>query len=232
MTRDEWGGDSGPHRPLFGPARPVESLAPGRGFPLPLFRDPEASDIKRSGELQRLVNDALWALNWLDGRQSCRARRRRAVDDAVSRMHAQVIARAQGASSRWITRRDKALGSSEAPCASSEAALQRLLKGRGVYEGAGSQNNLAPCCLPRISLPDSLETAPNLVSRVPPDVLPFLQGEQERMLRSSAERQTIVENGDLIKPYMDPLLRQNRRTLVRLVKKLLRVGGFSGSPGG
>ena len=141
-------------------------------------------------------------------------------------MHGQVIARAYELSSGWISRRKAVHEDSEAPCQHSEAALHRLLKGRGCYDGATAPNNLAPCCLPRISLPESLESAPDLIERVPPDALPFLQGDHERMLRSEADREAIANSGSLVTPYLDPMLRRNRRVLVRLVKRLLRIKLF------
>ena len=205
--------------PFHGLAEPVESSARGRFFPLPVFRIPERGDSGRCGEACRLVSDAIWAPNWSDGRLANRAQQRRAVPEAVSRMHAQVIARPYGLSNAWIDRRRAVADDSEAPCKHSEAAFHWLLKGRGCYDGTTAPNNLAPCCLPRISLPTSWDTAPNLVERVPPDVLPFLQGDHERMLRSKADRQSIVDAGDLTKPYIDPVLRRNRRVLIRFVKR-------------
>ena len=90
---------------------------------------------------------------------------------------------------------------------------------------AKQANNLAPCSLPRISLPDDVWAAPDLVDRVPPDALPFLQGDQERMLRSQTERDSIAPS-DRVKPYIDPVSKRNRRVLLRLVKRLIKIGLF------
>ena len=162
------------------------------------------------------------ALNWLSGSRTVRASERRAHEEPQA---SQVAARALDLSAAWVSRRSENSEDADAPCCTSEAALHRLLKGRDVYDGGAGPNSLAPCSLPRISLPTDVWSAPNLVDRVPPDVLPFLLGYQERMLRTQTERDMIAPS-DRVKPYIDPVLRRNRRVLLRLVKRLIKIGLF------
>ena len=100
-----------------------------------------------------------------------------------------------------------------------EAALRELLQGRGEYQLAGN-NSLASFKSSLVSLPDSLEGCPNISQQLVGAEAQYLKC-PERMLRSLVELRDFPEAPE---PYMDPILRFNRRAYLSFGRRLHKLG--------
>ena len=110
------------------------------------------------------------------------------------------------------------------PCA--DEALRELLRGRSTYDVEdGSSSTMVPFNARLLSLPAKSEVAqsPEVQAVAPADVLFWMEGSQERMLRDPADRLRLErERG--ITVYSDPSLMGNRRNYERFVQKLQSLG--------
>ena len=93
-----------------------------------------------------------------------------------------------------------------------EAALMALLQGRSEY-GSELPTTLAVCDLERISLPHTLQGAPEAVSLLDEKARRYLQ-DPEQMLRP------VQEVSEEFVPYWDPQLRSHQRTYKKFIQKL------------
>ena len=100
----------------------------------------------------------------------------------------------------------------------------RWLRGRGVYEVCSSGVDLAPYRSNLVSLPASLDGSPKLTDLLPPEVRDFLDGEHELTRRTREETNALVEDGGVLKLYMDSVLRHNKKRYLTFLRQLLSRG--------
>ena len=105
------------------------------------------------------------------------------------------------------------------PVPAPKPALSTLLQGRDDYSMPSAPVALAPFSLELISLPDSLEGAPNAADLLGEDDRRFLE-EQERMVDPHPDMNNVSE------PYWDPCLKSGKLKYLSLVRKLHRIGYF------
>ncbi len=160
----------------------------------------------RKVQTQAKVVEAVEALNWMA--------KQREEFDAYSfhpdEMQQQVLCRIEGLSTSASD-----LGTLDS-IPSPEAALRELLRGRSDY-GLDQPTALATCCLERISLPKSLDGAPQALDLLEGKARRYLQC-PEQMLREGFDSEVPF------KPYWDPKLRRNQRMYHSFIKKLHNAG--------
>ena len=103
------------------------------------------------------------------------------------------------------------------PSLQPEAALRELLHGREEYDASSVPISLARFDIERISLPSSLDGVPDVMDIIPEEARQFLKS-PEQMVRED------TSNIDLVTPYWDPLLKNNRGCYKALMKKLHDIG--------
>ena len=81
--------------------------------------------------------------------------------------------------------------------------------------------DLAPYSSNMVSLPACLDGSPKLTDLLPPEVRDFLDGEHELVQRTREETNTLVEDGGVVKPYMDSVLRHNKKRYLTFLRQLL-----------
>ena len=151
------------------------------------------------------VREAVQALNWMNGfspTSEFNCEPDPMQKQVLERMvHLSRVAAYDGAGPTWKP----------------EAALQELLRGKTEYESPGLPISLARFDIERISLPETLEDVPDVLDILPEEARHFLKS-PEHMLRS----EPVVD--ELITPYWDPLLKNNKSCYKALIKKLHSIG--------
>ena len=226
-------GSAGGLEPPGPPAAPSEKgaamLQPGKPakysrherelFPLPVFACPvDKTGVSRSVKQRRdrihkiaeNCNEAIRGLNWLAG---CFDHEELVLDvDPCSEMQRQVLMRVDG-----LVRDQKPSGILDKP----EAALRSLLKGGTPYDMGVSSETLAPYQADLVSIPHDVHGCPLLEEVLPVHDRRFLE-ERELMLRSKS-----VSLEQQQQPYWDPVLKHNRHSYHKLVRRLDSIGYFT-----
>ena len=152
-------------------------------FPVLLFRGKQDGLRRRlrtqEQHARRLADEALGSLNWLAGSTSSPvdAPHAAAMGPETTEMQAWVRARAleAGRVATSVFSGGEAAGAPR----SDEEALQKLLRGHGRYDTAGSAagvaNNLAPFNLQLVSLPSDVKDAPLITELLDPIDAPILK---------------------------------------------------------
>ena len=70
---------------------------------------------------------------------------------------------------------------------------------------------------------EDLASAPHVEEVAPPDVLTFLEGNQQRMRRFCEEVENLRKESP-VRPYVDPRLSRNQKAYARLIKRMSSVG--------
>ena len=96
-----------------------------------------------------------------------------------------------------------------------EAALLALLKGRGECQAPAEPVTLAPFCLERVSLPESLSGVPPAGANLPEHARRFLD-RPELMLKEDPPIESFT-------PYWDPCLLHSKRHYIAFIRKLMSI---------
>ena len=107
---------------------------------------------------------------------------------------------------------------------SEEEALRSLLHGRLGYEREATNPHLATFRRGKVSLPADASDSPYLTGIVTPFVREHLDDLSQRMLRTPADYERILDGRPLVVPYMDPVLKNSKKHYVHFVKQLKKIG--------
>ena len=186
-------------------------------LPVPLIEEPRVggggAQRRRKGGLRaavRLANNAVRTLNLLLGFSSSAGPSGGSLHDAV---------RAEAVERSYYFKPD----SPNALC-TDEAALSELLKGRSCYDVSRSACSVKPFSSGPVALPSDLIDCLYLHDALPEDDRQFLEGNHERM--RNHDQQHSKQFSATSKPYFDESLRRNRRTYVKFVRRLVKLGLF------
>ena len=103
------------------------------------------------------------------------------------------------------------------------AAFSELLRGRSVYDMAAAGVNVAPfTTLESLSLPSSLDGAPELADALPEEERHYARGGLEHMLSAPSEFNALEDEAPPC--YWDVRLRTSRRTYLQLMRHLVQIG--------
>ena len=162
----------------------------------------------------RATNDALDALDFMNGRYPNSAGRNSAVPlhetpHCVRDLHRRV-------------------GHCAFDNVGEEAALKQLLRGRGGdYEGGAdpSQGSLASFYIHGLSVPDTTAGAPMARDLLhgDPTNQQFLD-EPQRLMRDEGDVEQMIRDFGDITPYVDPILKSSRRHYLAFCKRMLKAG--------
>ena len=153
------------------------------------------------------TNECIDALNWLAGSPN-------AADPAFSSSVQRDVLAHIGSCIREPTE----------PVPSEEASARALLASRAGYEVSEPGANLAPFKRGSVSLPGETDSAPFATDVLPEKARRMLEGFEEYMLKSSEEYMEVIDHGVPIKPYMDPVLKNNPGTYRKFIGDLDKRG--------
>ena len=203
--------------PLLGVSHPEVFPLPRVQVPPPGSRGQKGiASSRRARWRAREINGALDALNWFAGCREPPVFFLPNVDQL-------------GAQSRVAASVDFAWDGFNAH-PTPAAAFKELLRGRSVYDLSAAGVNVAPFTkLADLSLPSSLEGAPELAAVLPAGEHHFLSDGLERMLRAPSEFNAREEAPPC---FWDVRLRTSRALWLRVVKHLMDVGLVRALPAG
>jgi len=156
-----------------------------------------------------VINEAAECLNWLMGKKGSAPSRTLDSIDSSSGAEKEVQCRLK----------DLAEAMDAGAVIQPEAAFTELLKGHSEYTSDGS-TSVKPFKLEPISLPSSLAGCGSAEDLCGDDGRRYLE-RRERMLRSAEEMQE--HPPDEITPYVDPLLKHNRRQYLCFIHRLQEI---------
>ena len=171
-----------------------------------------------SQRLRRVVaiatNQALVALNWLNGRYASTKRDTSLLD--ISRQVSQSGCNALQAEVQTRVLRllsDLYHRDCGAEHRNANAALAKLLRGRSLYDVPGGTSHLAAYELSKVSLPERASNAPLLTESSCEDIRNYLVDAPEDMLVRDAVSDGVDQN-DL--KYTDPILKRKQTQVSRI----------------
>ena len=189
-------------------------------FPLPSMKrlGHEKSLSLNSKERRGVLRDCdlgIDSLNWLAGsaRRPLSGRASSSTASRVHRLHEEVQDDVEAATLSWYGR---------GPRISSQAAIAKLLRGRGVYSQPANAG-MVPLNPQTLSVPVSLDGAPSVLAVAPAGESDLLRDFEKRMLRSPEEVAEMNQQLGEARHYVDPGLR-NRRRYANFIRKLCKVG--------
>jgi len=217
---DNCAGGSGPTSTGEASSRASPSI-----FPLsvmPLVKTTSLPGRKRRQRVARLnraifdVNACIWGLNWLSGTHSWGSPSTGAMANKYTHMQvtavqSEVVARIEHLVSDRVRPAD-------AP--SPEAAFRELLRGKALYGTDLADTNLAPYQFEIMSLPDDVNSSPDLVDLLPPDARRYLERMNQLMMRDEADLRRLEETGPETIPYTDKLLKSHPKKYRKFVVSL------------
>lgn len=204
----------------IGQSRPSPSRTGRDIFPLPVpplapvvghFGRSTQQRLARRQRILNSVREAAKSLNWMNG---CACEDFFEPDELQKEVLGRLYSLAVLAGDRG----------QEGPIPGEEASLREMLRGRTEYHTPETPVALAPFNLERISIPQSLEGAPEAAMLLDGEARQYLEVPQRMLLEDPKVETT--------KPYWDPRLLKDQRSYKSLVLKLnkLKYLNFTLSP--